>query len=164
MRTVSSLQDHHLFIIANHQGLIGIAITETAPHNREITRTDHHSKETSNHTAHSKMGEAMPHSRIMRRLDKMLEVMDRQVDLRVKHLHTKGAQIQLVRVKVITIPLSAGTSHKGREEISGMVALHHLEPMGRHQLLATMGSHQLLVTMGSRLHQLILATTKGLLV
>jgi hypothetical protein len=149
MRMESSLQDHRLFIIANHQGLIGTVITETALHNREITRTGHHSKETTKHTAHSKMAEAMPHSRIMCRLDKMVEVMDHLVDSRVKHPHTKGMEIQLVRVKIITTHRSAG------EEISGLVALHHLEPMASHRLLVTTGNH---------LPRHILAATNGLLV
>jgi uncharacterized FlaG/YvyC family protein len=154
MRMESSLQDHRLFIIANHQDLIGTVITATALHNREITRTGHHSKETSKHTIHSKMAEAMPRSRIMHQVDKMLEVMDRLVDSRVKHLRTKGMQIDLVWVKIITTHRRTGTSHKGREEISGLAALHHLEPMASHRLLVTMGNH---------LHQHILAATKGLL-
>lgn len=152
MITVLSLQDHHLFIIANHQGLIGIVITETALHHREITRTDRHSKETSRV---KQMGEVTPHSRIMCRLGKTLEVMDSLVDSRVKHLHTKGVAIQLVRVKVITTHRSAGIFPKGRVAISGMGALQHLE---------TMASHRLVVTMGSHLHLRILAATRGLLV
>jgi hypothetical protein len=112
MKMVSSLQDHRLFIIANHQGLKGIVTTGMALLIKEITRTAllhkeviiiaHHSKETSSRTARSKMEEAMPHSRIMHKVDKMLEVLggmimqtvqgtvEHLVASKVKHLSTKG--------------------------------------------------------------------------
>lgn len=113
MTMVSSLKDHHLFIIADRRGLTGTVtfvettrtvlhhkeITRTVLHRKEITRTVHHNKGTSKHTARSKM--AMLHSRIMRRLDKVVEVMggmimqtvqvtmDCLVDTKVHHLSTK---------------------------------------------------------------------------
>lgn len=112
---VSSLQDHHLFIIANHQELTGTVTTEEttrmALHSKEITRTTvlhmvvtrtiRNSKETCRHTAHNKMEEAMPHSRIMHKVGRMVEVlegmimqtvqatMDHLVVFKVKH-STKG--------------------------------------------------------------------------
>lgn len=91
MTMVSSLQDHHLFIIADHQELTGTVTTEEttrmALHSKEITRTTvlHHkvvtrttrrSKETTRHTARSKMEEAMPHSRIMHKVVRMVEVLE----------------------------------------------------------------------------------------
>lgn len=89
MTMESSLQDHHLFIIANHQELTGTVTTEEttrmALHSKEITRTvlnkvvtrtTRHSKETFRHTAHSKMEEAMPHSRVMHKVGMMVEVLE----------------------------------------------------------------------------------------
>lgn len=108
MRMVSSLQDHHLFIIANHQELTGTVTTEEtirmALHSKEITRTTvlhkvvtritRHNKETSRHTAHSKMEEAMLHSRTMHKVVTMLEVLEgmvmQTVQVTMDHLSTQG--------------------------------------------------------------------------
>jgi len=89
MIMVSSLPDHHLFIIANHQELTGTVTTEETIRmalnskeitrtvlNKVVTRTTRHSKETSRQTAHSKMEEAMPHSGIMHKVGRMVEVLE----------------------------------------------------------------------------------------
>lgn len=115
MIMVSSLQDHHLFIIANHQGLTGTvtteetikmalhskAITRTALLHKEVTRIASHSKGTPRCIAHSKMEEALLPSRIMHKVDRVLEIsegmnmqtvqvtVDNLVDSKVKHLSTR---------------------------------------------------------------------------
>ena len=49
--------------------------TRTALHREGITTVAHHHKETSKRTARHKMEEATTHSRVMHKLDKMVEVM-----------------------------------------------------------------------------------------
>ena len=142
-------------------------ITRTAALRKEVIRIARHSKETSRHTALSKMEEAIPHSRIiMHKVYRMLEVLggmimqtvqvtvDHLVASKVKHINTQG--IQLVKVKLTTIPKRAGTSRKGREEVSGLVALHHLDLMANHHQLDLMANHHHLETMARHLHHHIL--------
>jgi len=94
---------------------------------------------------------------------------DHLVASKVKHISTQG--IQLVKVKLTTIPKSAGTSRKDREEVSGLVALHHLDLMANHHhldLMANhhhldlMANHHHLETMARHLHQHILEVAEFL--
>ena len=147
-------------------------ITRTAALRKEVIRIARHSKETSRHTALSKMEEAIPHSRIMHKVYRMLEVLggvimqtvqvtvDHLVASKVKHSSTQG--IQLVKVKLTTIPKSTGTSRKDREEVSGLVALHHLDLMANHHQLDLMANHHHLETMARHLHQHILEVAEFL--
>jgi len=156
-------------------------ITRTAALRKEVIRIARHSKETSRHTALSKMEEAIPHSRIMHKVYRMLEVLggmimqtvqvtvDHLVASKVKHISTQG--IQLVKVKLTTIPKSTGTSRKDREEVSGLVALHHLDLMANHHhldlmvnhhQLDLMANHHHLETMARHLHQHILEVAEFL--
>jgi hypothetical protein len=143
-------------------------ITRTTALRKEVIRIACHSKETSRHTALSKMEEAIPHSRIMHKVYRMLEVLggmimqtvqvtvDHLVASKVKHLGTQG--IQLVKVKVTATPKSAGTSRKGREEVSGLVALHHLDLMANHQHLDLMANHHHLDLMANHHHLDLMAS------
>ena len=144
----------------------------TVLHQKVVTRTIRRSKETTRHTARSKMEEAMPHSRIMHKVVRMVEVLEGRNDYTDRSGYNRPPDFRSQsQYQGHVNPAGQGQGYNNPQERSNfsqgqagehLLLLQHLGLMANHQHLDLMVNLIHLVTMGRYVHQRILVVTEFL--